>query len=197
MERIALSFLAGAATVTFFVVITGGHSAALFTLGFLAALAFVSLVTWAIGARRIARLFARIAEPAEVRIQRPAVRQAAPVAGRRTRQPRPVTDETLYARYQRMPKREKMRVELDAWNEAFEQDLDAPEPAEEAVEMFSAPVTPINSAADVEAEVASALVNLGIRKQAAAAAVAEARKNSPASFEPLFKAALAVARKAA
>ena len=94
------------------------------------------------------------------------------------------------ARYQRMPKKEKMRLELDAWNEAFEADDKAPAAVAPAVEA-------ILTADNVADDVVSALVNLKVPAKAAHAAVAEAQKTSAPEFEPLFQTALNIARKAA
>jgi hypothetical protein len=129
MERTLLSFLAGAASITLAVIATGAYTVTFFSLGFLAAIAIGYLAFRLIGRRRLAAWL--VGRPAAA----PAIREHRTAAGRRVR---PVTDETLYARYQRMPKKEKMRLELEAWNEAFEHGAAEPAAASpEAVEMFS------------------------------------------------------------
>jgi hypothetical protein len=185
MERIAWSYLAGAATVTAAVVLSGAHAAIFFALGFVAAVAFGVLIGRLMGARRIARLFA---PEVSARPARAARLEAA--SARQVRKVRPVTDENLFARYQRMPKREKMKLEMDAWNEAFEKD--AAEPAAIAPE-----VEKILAADNVADDVVSALVNLKVPSKRAHEAVNEAQKTSAPEFEPLFQAALSIARKVA
>lgn len=189
MERYALTFLAGATTTTLAVIATGAYTVTFFSLGFVAAMVLALLVCRLIGAQRLAQLLTRNAGKAQARAshsERPA-----------TRQPRPVTDETLYARYQRMPKREKMRVELDAWNEAFEQDLAEPVTASaEAVDIFTeAPATePATTAgARVASDVVSALKNLKVPAKVATAAVRQASQGAQLDFEPLFRSALNIA----
>ena len=184
MERIAYSYLAGAATITAAVVLSGAHAAIFFGLGFAAAVAIAAVICRLIGARRLAQMIS----PAAVRPARAARTEAA--QARPARRPRPVTDETLFARYQKMPKREKMRVELDAWNEAFEAGEN--EPAAIAPE-----VEEILTAENVADDVVSALKNLKVPAKTAAAAVTEAQRTSAPEFEPLFQSALAIARKVA
>lgn len=182
----ALSYLLGAITITAAVIASSGFAAGIFALGFVFGVAALALIGKAFGAARLARFFARRAGLAE------------PVAGRRgnVRSIKAVDDDTLYARYQRMPKRDKMKLELDAWNEAFERD--AAEPATVAPEVAAilseepAAVEPVIAApAEVQAEVVSALKNLQVPLKAARAAVAVAEGNE---FEPLFRSALAIVR---
>ena len=183
MERIMWSYLAGAGTVTMAVLATGAHTVFFFSLGFVAAIAIGAMICRLIGARRLANLI----YPQAARVARA---RSEATQGRQPRRPRPVTDETLFARYQRMPKKEKMRLELDAWNEAFEADDKAPAAVAPAVEA-------ILTADNVADDVVSALVNLKVPAKAAHAAVAEAQKTSAPEFEPLFQTALNIARKAA
>jgi hypothetical protein len=184
MERIAYSYLAGAATITVAVLATGAHTVIFFALGFLAAVAISIVIARLIGRRRLAQLlYPQIARPA-----RTARTEAA--GTRPVRRPRPVTDETLFARYQKMPKREKMRVELDAWNEAFEADTKEPVAIAPEVEQ-------ILKAENVADDVVSALKNLKVPAKDARAAVNQAQKTSAPEFEPLFQSALQIARKVA
>jgi hypothetical protein len=175
MERTALSFLAGAATITLAVFATGAYTVTFFSLGFVSAIVIAYLAGRLIGRERIGRWLLASTEPATaVRDSRMAnVAPAVQVSGRKAR---PVDDETLYARYQRMPKKEKMRLELEAWNEAFERDLAEP-PASDVV---------------------SALTNLKVPAKTARAAVAEvsAKTQGALEFDPLFTSALNIARKA-
>jgi hypothetical protein len=62
MLRYALTYLAGAATVTVVCLTTGGMNVTFFALGAAAALAGVALVLRAIGAARLARLFGSLAD---------------------------------------------------------------------------------------------------------------------------------------
>jgi len=188
MERIAYSYLAGAATITLAVVLSGAHAAILFGLGFAAAVALAVLIVRLAGARRIAQLLA----PQVVNSRQRAARAEATLSSARPtrRAAKPLTDETLFARYQKMPKRDKMRVELEAWNEAFEADEKAPAAVSPEVEKI---LTDENTADDV----VSALKNLKVPAKAAQAAVCEAQKTSAPEFEPLFQSALAIARKVA
>lgn len=190
MERYALTFLAGAATTTLAVIATGAYTLTFFSLGFVSAIIIALLVCRLIGAARLAQLLTRNAKSGQAN----ASRSERPATGRR---PRPVTDETLYARYRRMPKREKMRVELEAWNEAFEHGLAEPATASaEAVELFSqAPAeAPATAAQDtVAADVESALKNLKVPAKVATAAVRQASQGAQLDFEPLFRSALNIA----
>jgi hypothetical protein len=188
MERIAYSYLAGAATITAAVVLSGAHAAIFFGLGFAAAVALAVLIVRLAGARRIAQLLAP--EVANTR-QRAARAEAALGSARPTRRAaRPVTDENLFARYQRMPKREKMRVEMDAWNEAFEKDLAEPAAIAPAVEE-------ILKADNVADDVVSALQNLKVPARRAHEAVNQAQKTAGPDFDSLFQTALSIARKVA
>lgn len=56
MLRNAFSFLAGAATVTAAVLATGSSARFIFTLGFMAALALVGILVYAVGYNRVARI---------------------------------------------------------------------------------------------------------------------------------------------
>jgi hypothetical protein len=167
MERVCFSFLAGAATVTLAVVWTGAYTLTFFGLGFVSAIALAYLAGRLIGRQRIVRWLAgpKVQAPAQLTVN-----------GRKAR---PVDDDTLYARYQRMPKKEKIRAELDAWNEAFERDLAEPATVQAA------------------AEAVSALENLKVPAKAARRAVAQAQKTAAPEFEPLFTSALNIARNGA
>jgi len=187
MERNALSFLLGAITITAAVIASSGFAAGIFALGFVFGMLALGLIAKGFGAARLARFFAKRAGLAEP--------TAAPSGRRASVRPiKSVDDDTLYARYQKMPKREKMKLELDAWNDAFERDLaEQAEPTAEVAAILSesAPEPVIAAPVDVADEVVSALRNLQVPVKAARAAVAVAQG---VDFEPLFKSALAIVR---
>ncbi len=147
MLRYSLIYSAGAATVTGFVLLTGGYTLTLFSLGFLSAVAFTALVCRVIGTARLGRWLSYqsnsrpTGQPA--RFERPATRTAKKAAAA----------------------------------------LTAP--------VAVSAVTPIDFA---EQEVISALRNLKVERRVAIAAVAKARKTTPAEFEPLFRRALDIVR---
>jgi hypothetical protein len=82
VKRLAIAYLAGAASITGFVLATGGHTLTLFALGFFAALAFVAIVGRFLGAERVIEIIARLSTPSGRRRRQVELtgRKTAPVA---------------------------------------------------------------------------------------------------------------------